>query len=50
MYMHNVREKKPKKARLRGRSESYTPELIQVIAVALAQSRVMTTAACLIEQ
>ena len=52
MYMHigNVREKKPKKARLRGRSESYTPELIQVIAVALAQSRVMTTVACLIEQ
>ena len=31
MYMHNVREKKPKKARLRGRSESYTPELTRAI-------------------
>ena len=34
----------------RGRSESHTPELIQVIAVAVTQSRVMTTAACSIEQ
>ena len=50
MHRRNVREKKPKKARLRGRSEIHTPELIQVIAVALAQSRVMTTAAYSIEQ